>query len=117
LWMMISYISWKFMLLCSMHQVGASESARASYRNCKETYGTKAISYLYSCIGNSPGSDLSHLKISAFLVLAFILPVSVQQIFLGGWIFSALPSSSSRMEISCEEEGDVKICLKVYDMI
>jgi hypothetical protein len=64
LWMMISYISRKFMPLCSMHQVGASESARASYRNCKETYGTKAISYLYSCVGNSLGSDLSHLKIS-----------------------------------------------------
>jgi hypothetical protein len=62
--MMISYISWKFMLLCSMHQVGASESARASYRNCKETYGTKAISYLHSCVGNSLRSDLSHLKIS-----------------------------------------------------
>jgi len=61
---MVSYISQKFMPLCSMHQVGASESARASYRNCKKTYGTKAISYLHSCVGNGPGSDPSHLEIT-----------------------------------------------------
>jgi hypothetical protein len=60
--MMVSYISRKFMPLCSMHQVGASESARASYSDSKKTYNFQVdISYLHRCVGDGPGSDPSHL--------------------------------------------------------
>jgi hypothetical protein len=55
---------------------------------------------------------MSRLAATAFRVLAFILPVSVRRVLEGG-LFSSL-LSLSRMEISCNEDGDVKICLKVF---
>ena len=60
------------------------------------------------------------LDATAFRVLAFVLLVPVRRVLLGGWMFSAsfsLLPLLSRIETSCEEEGDVKMCLKVYNNI